>query len=100
MLRMAEQAKWRELHQAAMLELNRGELRNAIAAARSAMEERIQELRAVQGGEAGNSTEMRAIADALHSLQSLERSECQVLDVEPANLLVPEAGIAFPRKAS
>jgi hypothetical protein len=96
---MAQQSKWRELHQAAMLELNREELLNSIVAARSAMNDRIQELRAT-GGEGGHSAELRAIADALHSLQSLERVECQASSAEPLNFVASEPGIANPGKAS
>lgn len=95
MRRMQLKREWRGLYEAAMLELNRAELPNAIGAARSAMEERIQELRAALDGDGMNSTELREIADAQHSLRSLERHECDPLPVSH-----PALDMAAREKAS
>lgn len=95
MRRMHESVGWRRLYEVAMLELNLAELPNAIAAARSAMELRIQELRTAAEGEGMTSTEIREIADAMHSLRSLERHECA-----PLNVSTPASDLSVQEKAS
>jgi hypothetical protein len=67
--------QWQQLYQAALLEVRPEQLRQRIAAAEKAMEQRLEELRQT---DPGSSAEQQAIADALRSLRVLADSECTV----------------------
>ena len=69
---MTEAVQWQQLYQAAMLELNPAELHVRIARALQAMREREEQL---TQSNSRSLEERRAIADALHSLATLERVE-------------------------
>jgi len=75
---MPQDAHWNVMYKAAMLELNPARLQASIDLARSAMQRRIEELRTVGTLGKENSAEMQMIADALHSLRTLERFECPI----------------------
>jgi hypothetical protein len=65
--------RWQILYQAAMVELDPAELRIRVGLASVAIRQRREELRSVQ--DPGSVEELRAIADALDNLASLERIE-------------------------
>jgi hypothetical protein len=64
---------WKKLYTAAMLELDRASLRNRIDAAQAAIRDAMREL--ANDRSAGALEEMRAMSDALHNLQTLQRLE-------------------------
>lgn len=64
---------WKKLYTAAMLELDRASLRNRIDAAQAAIRDALREL--ANDRSAGALEEMRAMSDALHNLQTLQRLE-------------------------
>lgn len=64
---------WRELYQAALLELRLEELRPRIHAAVAAIQQRVEELRL---SDSDSTEELRALDDALRGLRLLERTEC------------------------
>jgi hypothetical protein len=64
---------WKKLYIAAMLELDRASLRNRIDAAQAAIRD---EMRNLANDRSANALEdMRAMSDALHNLQTLQRLE-------------------------
>ena len=67
--------QWQQLYQAALLEVRPEQLRQRIAAAEKAMEQRLEELKQ---SDPGSSDEQRAIADALRRLRVLADSECSL----------------------
>jgi hypothetical protein len=67
--------QWQQLYQAALLEVRPEQLRQRIAAAEKAMEQRLEEL---TQSDPGSSDEPRAIADALRRLRVLSDSECSL----------------------
>ena len=71
---MFTQDDWNTKYGAAMLELDPAKLQTYILTARSAIEQRMQELRSA-GILHGQSTELQALSDALRTLRSLERVE-------------------------
>jgi hypothetical protein len=72
---MTTNVGWRELYQAAMLELRPEELRLRIDNAERAIQQRIEELR--QDG-SNSKEELRALDDALRGLRVLASTECKV----------------------
>ena len=69
---MTEAVQWQQLYQAAMLELNPAELHVKIARALQAIREREEQL---TQSDSRSLEEQGAIADAVHSLTTLERLE-------------------------
>jgi hypothetical protein len=65
--------QWQQLYQAALLEVRPEQLRQRIAGAEKAMEQRLEELK---HSDPGSSDEQRAIADALRRLRVLADREC------------------------
>jgi hypothetical protein len=65
--------QWQQLYQAALLEVRPEQLRQSMATAEKAMEQRLEELKP---SDPGSSDEQRAIADALRRLRVLADSEC------------------------
>jgi hypothetical protein len=64
---------WKKLYTAAMLELDRAILRSRIDAAQAAIRD---EMRNLANDRSANALEhMRAMSDALHNLQTLQRLE-------------------------
>ncbi|MGB6387557.1 MAG: hypothetical protein WBD25_11170 [Terriglobales bacterium] len=72
---MTTNVGWRELYQAAMLELRPEELRLRIDNAERAIQQRIAELRQ---GDFNSKEELRALDDALRGLRVLASTECKV----------------------
>ena len=70
---MTQDALWRELYKAAMLELDRIKLHKRIEAAAAAMRRRIEELSSEPHGSCVD--EQQALAEALHGLRMLQRAE-------------------------
>lgn len=66
---------WRELYQAAMLELRPEELQQRIDEAERAILQRFAELRL---DDSGSAEESRALDDALRGLRVLASTECKV----------------------
>jgi hypothetical protein len=71
---MTTQVGWRELYQAALLELRPEELRKRIDDAERAIRQRIVELR---HADSSSEEESRALDDALRGLQVLASTECK-----------------------
>ena len=71
---MTTQVGWRELYQAALLELRPEELRTRIDDAERAIQQRIVELR---HADSSSEEESRALDDALRGLQILASTECK-----------------------
>ena len=71
---MYTQDDWNTKYGAAMLELDPAKLQSCILSARSAIEQRVNELRTA-GSIHGQSAELQALSDALRSLRTLERVE-------------------------
>jgi hypothetical protein len=80
---------WKELYQAALVEVQPEELRRRLAAAEKAICQRVEELRQT---DTGSGEELRAINDALRALRALAQSEGQ----PPPSLLAgpPRRGVA------
>lgn len=78
---MTVNSAWQETYSEAMLELNREELPRRIEAARTAICQRIEQLKQ---DIAGSSEELRAINDALRGLRVLANTECQPGDSQDA----------------
>lgn len=78
---MTRNVLWHDLYKTAMLELDPVKLHKRIEAAYAAMQQRIQELRSEAHG--SSLDEQQAIADALHSLQMLQRVEFRVTRPNP-----------------
>ncbi len=70
---MTTTSSWRELYQAALLELRPKELRPRIDAAVAGIQQRVEHLRLSDSNSAG---ELRDLDDALRGLRLLERTEC------------------------
>jgi uncharacterized phage protein gp47/JayE len=70
---MTDNPSWEELYAAAMLELDRVQLRSRIDAAQIAIRQSMEKLR--NNCPLGGSEEMQALAAALGNLQSLQRVE-------------------------
>jgi hypothetical protein len=70
---MTNRSSWQELYTAAMLELDRAALPGRIAAAQAAIQQAMEEL--AGNHKVGTEEEIRAMADALHNLQTLQRVE-------------------------
>jgi len=86
---MTANLSWQELYQAALVEVQPGELQGRIDAAEEAICRRSEELK--QADTQSNS-EQQAIADALRTLRVLARTECSSqLSVE---MDVPESDVA------
>ena len=75
---MPQDAHWKVMYQAAMLELNPARLQASIDLAHSAMQRRIEELKTAGTQHNGNCAEMQEIMDAQNSLRTLERLECPI----------------------
>ena len=75
---MPQDAHWKVMYQAAMLELNPARLQASIDLAHSAMQRRIEELKTAGTQHNGNCAEMQNIMDAQNSLRTLERLECPI----------------------
>ena len=75
---MPQDAHWKVMYQAAMLELNPARLQASIDIAHSAMQRRIEELKPAGTQHSGNCAEMQEIMDAQNSLRTLERLECPI----------------------
>jgi len=75
---MPQDAHWKVMYQAAMLELNPARLQASIDLAHSAMQRRIEELKPAGTQHSGNCAEMQEIMDAQNSLRTLERLECPI----------------------
>jgi hypothetical protein len=71
--KMTSQA-WQEHYKAALLELRPVELRLRIETAEAAIHQRLRE---IENSADGDSDERHAIDDALRSLRTLIRTECQ-----------------------
>jgi hypothetical protein len=71
---MTMQVGWRELYQAALLELHPEELRTRIDDAEKAIQQRITELRQ---DDSSSNEELRALDDALRGLRVLISTECK-----------------------
>ncbi len=71
---MATILGWRELYRTAMLELRGELLRQRIAEAEAAIQQRIIELRMDDSESSGETQEL---TDALHGLSVLAETECQ-----------------------
>ena len=71
---MATTLLWRELYQTAMLELSGEHLRERIAEAEAAIQQRIVELRMDDSNTSGEAQEL---TDALRGLRVLIDTECQ-----------------------
>jgi hypothetical protein len=63
-------AEWREPYQQALLELDKNKLRDHVAAAETAISNRLR----IIAGDSNNHAERQAIADALSSLRVLKRN--------------------------
>ncbi len=86
---MTANFSWRELYQAALVEVQPDELRRRIDAAEDAICRRNEELK-LAGSQ--TSAEQQAIADALRTLGILARTECPShLSLETG---VPESDVA------
>jgi len=70
---MTDDASWRELYAAAMLELDHGRLQSRIDAAQGAIRRSMEELMGNCAVEAAG--ELQALASALGNLQTLQRVE-------------------------
>lgn len=69
---MTQGILWQELYKAAMAERDQTKLQKRIEAAHAAIQRRIEELK-LGSGHDQSSTEKQAIADALHSLRTLQK---------------------------
>ena len=78
---------WRELYQAAMLELRPEELRWRIDAAERAIQQRFAELRQ---NDSYSEEESRALDDALRGLRVLDSTECKSPQTTPSGLAQSE----------
>jgi hypothetical protein len=86
---MTANVSWRELYQAALVEVQPGELQGRIDAAAEAICRRNEEIK--QAG-SQSSAEQQAIADALRTLRVLARTECP--SHLPLETDVPESDVA------
>jgi hypothetical protein len=80
---MSANIEWRELYQAALLELRPEELRREIDAAEQAIRRRIVVLRL---SESSSAQESQALEDALRGLCVLAITECQTQRIELSDL--------------
>jgi hypothetical protein len=71
---MTTSPSWREFYQAALLEVQREELRRRIEEAEKAIYQRSEELKQ-NGGPSGE--ERREMADAIRALRFLVQTECR-----------------------
>ncbi|HKN16389.1 MAG TPA: hypothetical protein VJX47_05585 [Candidatus Sulfotelmatobacter sp.] len=72
---MKKEYPWRKLYEAAMLELDPKKLQERIEAAHAALQQCAQELLVADDRDGGPLEERLAIADALHSLRTLQKVE-------------------------
>ena len=72
---MNQEYPWRKLYEAAMLELDRIKLQERVDAAYAALRHRTEELMMGDNPGAASLEERQALADALHSLRTLEKLE-------------------------
>ncbi len=72
---MTTDAQWRDLYQAAMLELDRTKLQTIIEIASAAMQRRLQDLMTKSDPQGDVRQERQEIVDALDGLRSLHRLE-------------------------
>jgi hypothetical protein len=80
---MTMQVGWRELYQAALLELRPEELRTRIDDAEKAIQQRIAELRQ---DDSSSNEELRALDDAMRGLRVLIGTECKSPQSTPSGL--------------
>ena len=73
LVKMTESARWRELYEVALLEVNPSALQKGIELACQAMRQRSDDLTRSAGP--GALDELRAIADALQNLRTVQRAE-------------------------
>jgi|HubBroStandDraft_6_1064221.scaffolds.fasta_scaffold986522_1 hypothetical protein len=71
---------WRKLYEAAILELDRIKLQERVDTAYAALRQRTEELMMGDHPGTGSLEERQALADALHSLRSLEKLELRPAD--------------------
>ena len=71
---MANDSAWREFYRVALLEVRAEELRQRIAAAEKAIQQRIVDLRRC---DSSSQEEMRDLDDALRGLRVLAGTECK-----------------------
>lgn len=84
---MTTNVRWRELYQAAMLELRLEELQLRIDEAEKAIQQRIVELRR---DDSNGTEELRAIDDALRGLRVLASTECKAPESSLSGLVKSE----------
>ena len=72
-VKVTQPANWRELYEAALLEVNPTDLQKGIELACQAMRGRSDDL--TRSSEPGALEELRAIADALQNLRTVQRVE-------------------------
>ena len=72
-VKVTQPANWRELYEAALLEVNPPDLQKGIERACQAMRQRSDDL--TRFAEPGALEELRAIADALQNLRTVQRVE-------------------------
>jgi len=72
-VKVMQSANWRELYEAALLEVNPADLQKGIELACQAMRQRSDDL--ARSADPGALEEMRAIADALQNLRTVQRVE-------------------------
>ena len=77
---MNQEFPWRKLYEEAMLELDRIKLQERVDAAYAALRHRTEELMMGDNPGAASLEERQALADALHSLRTLEKLELRPLD--------------------
>jgi hypothetical protein len=78
---MTTNPSWRELYEAALVEVQPEQLRRRIDAAEKVIHQRVEEL---ERNGTGSAEEFWAINDALRSLRVLAKTECQPLPSEAA----------------
>ncbi len=72
---MKKDYPWRKLYEAAMIELEPKKLQERIEAAQAALQQRTQELLVADDRDGSALEERLAIADAVHSLRTLQKVE-------------------------
>jgi hypothetical protein len=72
-VKVTQPANWRELYEAALLEVNPTDLQKSIEVACLAMRQRSDDL--TRSADPGALEELRAIADALQNLRTVQRVE-------------------------
>jgi hypothetical protein len=72
-VKVIQPANWRELYEAALLEVNPADLQKGIELACQAMRQRSDDL--TRSSQPGALDELRAIADALQNLRTVQRVE-------------------------